>query len=761
MANKWTAAHWGTYRIQTGEDGPALTSDPDDPHPSRIGAGWLDAMQNTQTRILRPSIRKGWLNGRDQDRHGDAGFVELPWDEALDILADELNRVIETYGNKAIFAGSYGWASAGRFHHAQSQLRKFLNTIGGYTGSVNTYSHAGAEVLLPYVTGLTKPAFQDQMTSWPLIAKHCETLVAFGGVSKRPSQIDSAGTSRHDTQDWLDKAAANGCVMFNISPKGDDMSGDTIWISPRPGTDTALILALAYEVFTNGHVNRTFLKRYAHGAEVFEEYVMGANDGIPKTADWAADICDIPCQTIRDLAQQMATTKTMITMAWGVQRADHGEVTLWAGLTLACLLGQIGGPGTGFGFGYGSTEPVGRARKLINWPSLPQGRNPVSDFIPVARVADMLEHLGGSYTYDGQSRTYPDAKLIWWSGGNPFHHHQDLSRLDRLWRKPETVVVMDHSWTATARRADIVLPATSPLERNDLMINRRDTALIYMSAVKAPEGEARNDYDILSALAKRMGTHADFTQGRSAEGWQRYIWSGCQKRANKDGYVLPDFDDLRTQGRFDVPDTDETRILFEDFIADPNAYPLKTRSGKIEIFSLEIEVMTIPDCPPFPQWIPPVVWLGDAKPHQLHLISGQPDTRLHGQNDSGSVSLDSKIHRREPCCLHPLTARKYGLSEGDIALIQNDQGACLVGVNLSESIRWDCLWLATGAWLDLQDIDGQTICVHGNPNVLTIDKGSTGLSQGNIAHTALVSVTKWEGELPDLNVHNQPRLHPA
>jgi biotin/methionine sulfoxide reductase len=373
----------------------------------------------------------------------------------------------------------------------------------------------------------------------------------------------------------------------------------------------------------------------------------------------------------------------------------------------------------------------------------------------------MLEHPGGGYTYDGQSRTYPDAKLICWSGGNPFHHHQDLSRLDRLWRKPESVVVMDHSWTATARRADIVLPATSPLERNDLMINRRDTALIYMSAVKAPEGEARNDYDILSALAKRMGTHADFTQGRSAQDWQRYIWSGCQKRANKDGYVLPDFDDLRTQGRFDVPDTDETRILFEDFIADPNANPLKTRSGKIEIFSPEIEVMTIPDCPPFPQWIPPVVWLGDAKPHQLHLISGQPDTRLHGQNDSGSVSLDSKIHGREPCCLHPLTARKYGLSEGDIALIQNDQGACLVGVTLSELIRRDCLWLATGAWLDLQDIDGQTICIHGNPNVLTIDKGSTGLSQGNIAHTALVSVTKWEGALPDLNVHNQPRFVPA
>lgn len=761
MTNKWTAAHWGTYRIQYGTDGATLIPDPNDPHPSRIGGGWLDAMQNTNTRVLRPSVRKGWLNGREQDRHGDADFVELPWDEALDILGNELDRVIAAHGNKAIFAGSYGWASAGRFHHAQSQLRRFLNTIGGYTGSVNTYSHAGAEVLLPHITGLTKPAFQDQMTSWPLIAKHCETLVAFGGISKRPSQIDSAGTSRHETQDWLDKAAANGCAMFNISPQGRDMFASTQWIAPRPGTDTALILALAHEVFTKSHANRAFLNRYTNGADVFEAYVMGASDGIPKSVDWAAAICDIPSQTIRDLAQRMAATKTMITMAWGVQRADHGEVTLWAGLALACLLGQIGGRGTGFGFGYGSTEPVGRARKLINWPSLPQGRNLIADFIPVARVADMLEHPGGNYTYDGKTRTYPDAKLVWWSGGNPFHHHQDLTRLDRLWRKPETVVVMDHSWTATARRADIVLPATSPLERDDLMINRRDTALIYMSAVKAPVGEARNDYRILSDLADRMGTGADFTQGRSAEDWQRDIWANCQTRAEVDGYTLPDFDGLCAAGRFDMPDADQTRILFSDFIADPDANPLQTNSGRIELFSTVIEAMNIPDCPPFPQWKAPIAWLGDAQPDQLHLISGQPDTRLHAQNDSGSVSLASKIHGREPCCLHPNTARQNGLLVGNIALIQNAQGACLAGVTLSDQIRPDCIWLATGAWLDVRRINDQDICVHGNPNVLTIDKGSTGLSQGNVAHTALVSVSKWDGPLPDLIVHKQPRFVPA
>lgn len=763
MVIKRTAAHWGTFRVTGDAKGPRLIPDEYDPHPPRIGDGWLDAMQNTDTRIARPSIRKGWLQGRDRDRHGDAEFVELPWDEALDILSSELTRIKIAHGNKAIYAGSYGWASAGRFHHAQSQLRRFLNTIGGYTGSANTYSHAGAEVLLPHIVGMTNRVFQDRMTSWSSIAQHCETLVAFGGISKRPSQIAASGTSRHETQDWLDKAVANGCAIINISPLGSDMADTSSaqWIAPRPGTDMALILALAYQVFVNGQANRTFLDRCTNGAAEFEGYVMGQSDRTPKTPDWAADICDIPAQTIRDLAQRMATTKTMINMSWSMQRADRGEVTLWAGIALACILGQIGQAGTGFGFGYGSTEPVGRPHKLIDWPSLPQGVNPVTDFIPVARLADMLENPGGTYTYDGETRTYPDAKLVWWSGGNPFHHHQDLTRLDRVWRTPETVVVMDHSWTATARRADIVLPATSPLERDDLMINRRDTALICMSAAMPEMGEARDDYAILSGLAQRMGTTDQFTEARSVTDWQRDIWEKCEGHATAVGVALPTFDAFCAAGRFDLPDTDETRILMSGFIGDPAAHPLNTASGRIEIQSAVIAKMNIEDCADVPHWHAPAEWLGEAGSDELHLISGQPNTRLHGQNDSGSASKSTKIARREPCCLHPDTAHAHGLVAGDIALIQNARGACLAGVTLSDNMRADCISLATGAWLDLREIDGQVLCVHGNPNILTLDKGSTGLSQGNVAHTALVSISKWTKPLPEIRVHNLPRFVPA
>lgn len=759
MPQKYTAAHWGSYEIHGSKDAIELRPLSRDAQPSRIGQGWLSSVQDKATRIARPCIREGWLKKRDHDRHGDAKFIEVPWDEALDILAEELLRTIDTHGNKSIFAGSYGWASAGRFHHAQSQMKRYLNTVGGYVGAANTYSHAAAEVLLPYVVGQSNRLFQDNMTSLSSVAQHCELLVSFGGISARTAQIVSSGTTRHDTENWLKEAALNGCSFVNVSPLQSDMALElkAKWLAPRPGTDCALILSLAHEIFINGKAHRDFLKRCTQGADVFEAYVMGS-DGIPKTADWASSICDIPADEIRDLAKRMTNSKTMINMAWALQRADNGEMTLWAGIALACVLGQIGRPGTGFAFGYGSTDAVGQENRLIPWPSLPQGRNPIPDYIPVARIADMLENPGGTYNYNGQERSYPHAKMVWWSGGNPFHHHQDLIRLDKLWQRPETVVVLDHSWTATTRRADIVLPTTTALERDDFMINRRDTAIVYMSAALAPYAEAKDDYCIFAELSKRTDTHNAFTEQRTSEQWFESLWLECQSVAEKNNFQLPSLADFKAEGIFDIPDRSQPRVLFADFVADPSAHPCETASGKIELQSSRIAEMRLPDCPSSPQWRKPIEWLGDARSDQLHLISGQPNTRLHSQNDTSEVTKTTKINGREACTIHPRTAINHGLNEGDMALLENSRGACLVGIRISEKIRVDCVSLATGAWLDLRNIDGQCICIHGNPNVLSLDKGSSSLSQGNIAHTTLVSLRQWDATIPEITVHHQPDL---
>jgi biotin/methionine sulfoxide reductase len=749
----YTAAHWGAYRVV--DDGAALAPLEDDPLPSRIGRGWLSAATDRQSRILRPAVRKGWLDGDGGAARGVDSYVEMEWDAVLDLAAGEVDGVRGAFGNGAIFAGSYGWASAGRFHHAQSQLRRFLNLAGGFVGARDTYSHAAAEVMFPHLLGLSNRQFQDVVTSFSEVRRHCQLLLAFGGISPRTAQVASSGTTRHEVGEWLGQLAAGTTRLVNVSPRQGDLDGAE-WLPIRPGTDVALMLALSYEIVAAGREDRDFLTRCTSGWQALRAYLTGEADGVAKSADWAASLCDIDAATIRALALELTQKRSMVSLTWGMQRADHGEQPLWAGLALACVIGQIGRPGCGFSFGYGSTTPVGRDAPLVDWPSVPQGINPVADFIPVARIADMLLKPGEPYTYDLQNRTYPDIRLVWWVGGNPFHHHQDLRRLDEAWKRPETVIVNDHSWTATARRADIVLPATTPFERDDIMVNRRDPVLLWMSRFREPMGEARDDYDIFTGLARRLGVAEAFTEGRDAEGWLRHLWARSQGTAQRMGFALPDFESFRSQGRFDVPLASTPQNPLSGFVADPEGNPLRTESGLITLASEKIGAFAMPDCPGHPSWLQPVESLLDAAEDQLHLVSNQPDTRLHAQNDRGSEALADKVAGREAGYLHPETAARFGLKAGDVMRLSSARGACLAGVRLDEGQRRDCVVLPTGAWYDPQIVDGEWLEVHGNPNALTIDKGTSGMAQGNTAHTTLVRVSRWDGPPPALSIDRPP-----
>jgi len=193
------AIHWGAYRAEV-RDGHLVAMHPfaADPDPSPIGASYTDALTD-KLRIPRPMIRKGWLEKGprlEDNARGAEPFVSVPWDEALDIVARELKRVKDAHGNQAIFAGSYGWASAGRFHHAQSQLRRFFNMWGGHAYSVNSYSTAAGDVILTRVMGGFR-RFWGQMHSWDQIARDTQLVVSFGGISLKNGQVDGGGMGRH------------------------------------------------------------------------------------------------------------------------------------------------------------------------------------------------------------------------------------------------------------------------------------------------------------------------------------------------------------------------------------------------------------------------------------------------------------------------------------------------------------------------------------------------------------------------------------
>lgn len=228
-----------------------------------------------------------------------------------------------------------------------------------------------------------------------------------------------------------------------------------------------------------------------------------------------------------------------------LQRAQSGEQPLWAALTLASLLGQIGLPGQGFAYSLGSTGYSGSKRMSVEAPSLPQGTNAVDAYIPVARVADMLLFPGQRLDYNGKSMTYPQIRLVYWAGGNPFHHHQDLFRLREAFFRPDTIVVHEPFWTATARNADIVLPATVSMERRDIGVGRNDNRLVALNKIVDPVGVARDDYRILADLSSLPGIEREFTLGRLEDDWLRILYSKFAKSMlMATNTVVPGFDDF-------------------------------------------------------------------------------------------------------------------------------------------------------------------------------------------------------------------------
>ena len=758
-----TFTHWGAYSVVTA-DGLIEDVRPieDDPDPSPIGRSFIDAVDHP-TRIHRPAIRRGWLENGPGPAGGARGaepFVEVSWDDALALAATELDRVAATHGNTAIFGGSYGWASAGRFHHAQSQIHRFLNQLGGYTSSVNTYSHAAAEIIIPHVLGSQFGDILGRLTAWPVIAEHGELVVMFGGIPLKNAQVNSGGVGRHVTRGWLEECRQRGVEFVNVSPLVEDAADflHADWLATRPNSDTALMLGLAHTIVTEDRHDRDFLDRYCTGYERFESYLLGESDGRPKDAYWAAELCGTSPETIVELARRMASHRTMITLAWALQRGDHGEQTYWMAVTLASIVGQIGLPGGGVGFGYASESALGNPVRKISGPSLDQGTNPTGSSIPVARIADMLLHPGREFEFNGQTKTYPDTRLIYWAGGNPFHHHQDLNRLVRAWQRPDTVIVNEPWWNALARHADIVFPATSPLERTDIGRANNDNYLFAMDKAVEPVGESRTDFDIFAGLAEELGFGLKFTEDRSADEWIRYLYESFADHANSEGFELPDFDDFWEDGSFRLPTDDNDRVLLGDFRANPIDHPLGTPSGKIEIFSETIDAFGYDDCPGHPTWLEPAEWLGAADGYPLHLVSNQPRTRLHSQLDVGETSTKSKIAHREPVMVHPTDAAERNITDGDVVRLFNERGSCLAGAIVSDHVMAGAVVLSTGAWYDPETPGG--LDRHGNPNVLTRDKGTSSLGQGPTAHTTMVDIEKFVGEPPPVGVFDPPKILP-
>lgn len=771
-----SGCHWGVFYGMV-EDGRAVEFRPweDDPQPSPQLPGVMDSLYS-ESRIRYPMVRRAWLErgpGADPDGRGAGDFVRVTWDEAIDLVAKEITRVRAEYGQEALFAGSYGWKSPGKLHNCQTLLRRMLNLTGSYTNSTGDYSTGAAQVILPYVSGSLE--VYEQCTSWKNLAEHCELMVFWGCNPLNNSQI-SWQVADHGAWPGVALMKAAGTKVICIDPVRTEtckeLNGE--WIAPRPQTDVAMMLGIAHTLHQEGLHDQAFLDRYATGFDKFLPYLLGDTDGTAKTADWAAQICAIPAETIRDLARRFAKHRTMLALGYSTQRQHHGEQVHWMLITLAAMLGQIGLPGGGYGLSYHYSSGGAATHETPILKAIDDASGQASDgaawlaqsgavSIPVSRLVETLLNPGKTMQFNGHDIELPRLKMAYWAGGNPFSHQQDRNEMLRAWRQLDTFVVQDFQWTASARHADIVLPATTSYERNDIE-QVGDYALSHivpMKKIVEPLFEARSDFDIFAAIADRLGKGYEFTQGRTEMDWIQGLYEAAKIESRAKGMEMPVFEVFWNSNKplaFPVTEKEQDFVRHAEYRADPLLNALGTASGKFEIFSRSVEKYAYDDCPPHATWMEPIERLGGPTTrYPLHVATNHPQMRLHSQL-CGTVNRKSyEIAGREPCWMNPADAAARGVKDGDVVRVFNDRGQMLAGVQITDDIMPGVIRINEGGWFDpVNAREIGSLCAYGDVNTLTTGVATSKLAQANCGQTAVAEVELFTGPLPPVTVFSQP-----
>ncbi|MEX9254892.1 molybdopterin guanine dinucleotide-containing S/N-oxide reductase [Pseudenterobacter timonensis] len=761
-----TAAHWGPMLVETAGDN-VLSSRGALPtaHPNSLQTAVRDQV-HSKARVRWPMVRKGFLASpeKPQGVRGQDEFVRVSWDEALDLIHAQHKRIRENYGPASIFAGSYGWRSNGVLHKAATLLQRYMSLAGGYTGHLGDYSTGAAQAIMPYVVGGNE--VYQQQTSWPLVLEHTEVVVLWSANPLNTLKI-AWNASDEQGMSYFEALRKSGKRLICIDPMRSetvDFFGDKMeWIAPHMGTDVAMMLGIAHTLVENGWQDEAFLARCTTGYDQFARYLTGESDGVAKTAEWAEAICGVSATTIRELAQLFHQHTTMLMSGWGMQRQQYGEQKHWMLVTLAAMLGQIGTPGGGFGLSYhfaNGGNPTRRAAVLVSMQGTVKGGHDAVDKIPVARIVEALENPGGFYQHNGMDRHFPDIRFVWWAGGANFTHHQDTNRLIRAWQKPELVVISECFWTAAAKHADIVLPATTSFERNDLTMtgDYSNQHMVPMKRVVAPRDEARDDFEVFADLSERWeaGGRARFTEDKTDLQWLESFYRIAGERGAAQGVTLPPFATFwEANAILEMPESEQNArfVRFADFRRDPEKHPLKTESGKIEIYSRRIAEFGYGDCPPHPMWLAPDEWHGNAQPGQLQLLSAHPAHRLHSQLNYSSLREQYAVAGREPMVIHREDAKARGIADGDLVRVWNGRGQVLAGAVVSDGIRPGVICIHQGAW---PDPDEGGLCKNGAVNMLTKDLPSSKLGNGCAGNTALAWVEKYHGAAPALTAFDPP-----
>ena len=651
-------------------------------------------------RLLYPQIRVG--------QRGEGRFERICWDEALDKVASELSRVKATYGPEAIVVMTLSGAS-GSLHNGNMTLRRLLKSYGGYTSSWGDVSGQGALFSSRATYGtLTNGNSRDDLMN--------SRLIILWGFNPATS-IWSTNTIFHITQ-----AKEAGARVVVVDPRFTNTAALLAdeWIPIRPGTDTAMLAAMAYVMISENIHDAGFLERHTVGFEMYEDYVLGKEDGIAKTPQWAEVKTGVPAEIIVSLARQYATLRPgalIVGMAPG--RGAFGEQFHRAASTLAAMTGNVGVHG---GNAAGFERPA-----VV--PMVPEAITQLFEGGPHQAQLKRLDAPGrnrtqphGSHIWDaileGRAGGYPaDYKMAYIAFNNPLNQFPNTNKGVRALKQLECVVVHEQFLTATARFADILLPVTTVWERNDFVRPwMGGPYFICQNKVLEPPGETRSDVEICRELARRLGVSDPFFDLTEEEMIRQMVESMQDVTPE-----VPDYEKFKREGVHKIK-RPAPQVSFEKQIDDPENNPFPTLTGKIEIFSQLIAELNYPDLPPIPRHLDAWEGLEDplAKRFPLQLVTFHHRVRAHSCFDNNPW-----LNRLEPqsLWLSSQDAKSRGIGNGELVRVFNERGETIVPAAVSERIMPGVVALGEGAWYK-PDEKGRDR--GGCPNVLIKDDCSPG-----------------------------------
>jgi len=677
---------------------------------------------------------------------GSGQFARISWDEALETVAAQITRVKNTYGNSALFV-PYGTGSYNQLNGSHT-ARRLFNLFGGCLGIYNSYSWAAINVATPTVYGTLQTGNQRQ--DW-LNAKY---ILMWGW---NPAEMRDGTNSDYFIKLARERGARVVCIDPRHSLSAASLADE--WVPIRPGTDAAMMSAMAYVMLTEKLYDADFVRTHCVGfdstqmppdvndAESYSDYILGTRDGVPKTPDWAEAITTVPRDTIARLAREYATIKPgVLYQGYGMQRRAYGEQVVRAGCVLAAITGNVGISG-GWASGLGLQVPDGGPF----WTVFPVGENPVKASIPVflwteavLRGTDMTAKTDGLI---GADRLDNNIKLIYAVATNALiNQHANINRTAQILRdesRVEFIVAQDNFLTPTGRFADIVLPACTQFETWGVEDGWKygDEVIVTPKLVEPP-GETKSDYRICAEIAERLGVGEAYTEGRDERAWVDWVLDRYRDTRFPE---LPTLDQLieANAGVYAKPVT-QPAIAFADFRADPAGHPLNTPSGKIEIFSQPLHDLHNPEIPPIPKYLQE--WESpfgpEAQKYPLQVIGHHTLHRVHSTHDNNAW-LEEAFPQR--VFMNPVDAHFRGILDGDRVRVYNDRGAVVLPCRVTDRILPGVIDIPQGAWWSPDD---RGVDQRGSINVLTSERW-TPLAFGTAQHTSMVQVKRSEQDRQD------------